>query len=229
VLGKEVVQIYIRDVESISFRPDKELKGFTKVQLQPGEMVEVVIELNQRAFAYYNTELENWHVEPGAFGILVGASSREIHLKAIVEVISTQPAAPPVDRNNLAAYYDFPKGTPISQQDFEALLGRSVPLNQGPQKGKYTINTPIGDMRDSFIGRQLYSYIGKQMAKMIQGEEDTPTALLMESMAREMPLRGILMAGDGSITREMLDALLLLLNGNFFKGARGLIKAIRNK
>jgi hypothetical protein len=67
------------------------------------------------------------------------------------------------------------------------------------------------------------------MAKMIQGEEDTPTALLMESMAREMPLRGILMAGDGSITREMLDALLLLLNGNFFKGARGLIKAIRNK
>ncbi|MCK4726308.1 MAG: hypothetical protein KAT29_10910, partial [Anaerolineales bacterium] len=138
-------------------------------------------------------------------------------------------AAPPVDRNNLPAYYDFPKGTPISQQDFEALLGRSVPLNQGSQKGKYTINTPIGDMSDSFIGRQLYSYIGKQMAKMIEGQEDTPTALLMESMAREMPLRGMLMAGDGSVTREMLDALLLLLNGNFFKGAWALIKAIRNK
>jgi len=229
VPGKEVLQIYIRDVESISFRPDKELKGFAKVQLQPGEVTEVVLELNQRAFAYYNTELENWHVESGAFEIMVGASSREIRLKAIVEVISTQPAAPLVDRNNQTAYYDFSKGTPVSQQDFEALLGRPVPLNQGSQKGKYTINTPIGDMSDSFIGRQLYGYIGKQMAKMIEGQEDTPTALLMESMAREMPLRGMLMVGDGSVTREMLDALLLLLNGDFFKGAWALIKAIRSK
>ncbi|NIV37585.1 MAG: hypothetical protein GWN58_51655, partial [Anaerolineae bacterium] len=60
-------------------------------------------------------------------------------------------------------------------------------------------------MTDSFVGRQLFGLMNRQMAKLIQGQEDTPTALLMEAMAREMPLRGMLMASDGSITREMLD------------------------
>jgi hypothetical protein len=84
-------------------------------------------------------------------------------------------------------------------------------------------------MTDSFIGRLLYSYMGKQMAKMIEGQEDTPTAVLMEAMAKEAPLRTMLMVGDGSITREMLDGLIIMINGHFFKGAAALIKAARNK
>ena len=138
-------------------------------------------------------------------------------LTASVEVVSTQAAAPTVDRHKLAAYYDFPKGSPVSQADFEALLGRPVPLNQAPKKGQYDLNTPVGDMSDSFIGRQLFSFMQKQMAKMIEGQEDTPTALLMESMAREMPMRGMLMVADGSITRPMLEALLLLINGKLLQ------------
>jgi beta-glucosidase len=229
VAGQEIVQIYVRDVESTAFRPDKELKGFTKVRLEPGEEESVSIELDKRAFAYYNVDLQDWHVESGEFEILVGASSRDIRLTTTVEIISDDPATPAVGREKLAAYCDLPKGAPIGQRDFEALLGRPVPPNQGPQKGAYTLNTPIGDMSDSFIGRQLHNVMKSQMAKMIQSQEDTPLALLLEAVMHEMPLRGMLMTGDGPLTREMLDALLIMTNGKFLKGAGALIRAIRNK
>lgn len=229
VVGKEVIQFYVRDVESTVFRPVKELKGFSKVELQPGEETEVAIELNQRAFACYDTDLKDWHVESGTFEILVGASSRDIRLSANVEVTSIRPAAAIADRDQLAVYYNFPKGTPVRQKDFESLLGKPVPPNSGSQKGMHTINTPIGDMTDSVFGRLLHNYVGKQMVKMMEGQEDTPNALLMEAMAIEGPLRTLLMAGDGSITREMLDGLIIMLNGHFFKGAAALINAARKK
>ena len=131
--------------------------------------------------------------------------------------------------DQLAVYHNFPKGSPVSLKDFEALLGRSVPVNDGSKKGSYTINTPIGDMTDTFIGRLLHNFMGKQMEKMIQGQEGTPTALLMEAMAKEVPLRSILMSSDGSLNREMLEALVVMINGRFFKGASELIKAARAK
>ena len=160
---------------------------------------------------------------------MVAASAGDIRLKATVEVISSIPYAPAAERSKLAAYYDFPKGVSVNQGDFEALLGRTLPPNQVPQKGAYDLNTPIMDMRDSFIARQLFNYMQRQMAKIIAGQEGTPTALMMETMLHEMPLRSLLMVADGSITREILVALLVMINGSFFKGLSTLVKAIRQK
>lgn len=78
VEGKEVVQIYVADEESSVIRPLKELKGFEKVSLKPGETKTVHFTLDSRAFAYYHTELKEFFVESGTFAILVGSSSREI-------------------------------------------------------------------------------------------------------------------------------------------------------
>jgi beta-glucosidase len=229
VAGKEVVQVYVQAVESVVFRPEKELKGFSKVALQPGEEREVSIELNQRAFSYFNTQIDDWDVELGTYEILVGASSRDIRQKASLEVASTQAAVLQSDREQLAAYYNFPKGTPVIRDDFATLLGKPIPENQVPVKGEYTLNTPIGDMSASFIGRQLYSFMEGQINKMIAGQEGTPTAFLMEAMVREMPLRTMLMMGDGPLNREMLNALLTMINGNNFKGLFAFIKAVIQK
>jgi len=87
--GKEVVQLYVRDVVSSVTRPEKELKGFQKVSFEPGEEKTVEFVLDKRAFAYYNTDLKDWHVETGEFEILVGGSSVNIALKAVVHVTST--------------------------------------------------------------------------------------------------------------------------------------------
>lgn len=88
--GKEVVQLYVADKESTVIRPIKELKGFEKIELHPDETRTVKFLLNKRAFAYYNTEIQDWHVESGKFEIMVGHSSRDIVLSKEVYVESTE-------------------------------------------------------------------------------------------------------------------------------------------
>jgi beta-glucosidase len=87
--GKEIVQLYIKDPISKVTRPEKELKGFAKIELQPGEEKAVTFDLNKRSFAYYNVEIKDWYVESGDFEILIGRSSREIVLKERVNVQSS--------------------------------------------------------------------------------------------------------------------------------------------
>lgn len=89
--GKEIVQLYVRDVESSVIRPAKELMGFEKVELQPGEEKTVTFTLGKRAFAYYHTGLKDWYVEDGDFEILAGGSSKDIVLKEVVSVKSSSP------------------------------------------------------------------------------------------------------------------------------------------
>ena len=101
VKGKEIVQLYVRDVESKVNRPEKELKGFEKIELEPGEEKTVTFKLDKRSFAYYNTEIRDWYVESGEFEILVGKSSKEIELKETVKVNSTVTIKKKYDRNSL--------------------------------------------------------------------------------------------------------------------------------
>ncbi|NLO84551.1 MAG: glycosyl hydrolase [Clostridiales bacterium] len=87
--GKEVVQLYVGDKESTVFRPVRELKGFEKVQLAPGETKTVTFTLDKNAFAYWNVQLHDWHVETGAFDVQIGRSSSDIALSEEVVVEST--------------------------------------------------------------------------------------------------------------------------------------------
>ena len=89
VTGKEVVQLYVADRESTAIRPVKELRDFAKVELAPGETKTVTFTLDQRAFAYYSVRIHDWHVETGAFDIMIGKSSRDIVLTKTVTVEST--------------------------------------------------------------------------------------------------------------------------------------------
>ncbi|REK55966.1 MAG: glycosyl hydrolase [Thermobacillus sp.] len=99
--GKEIVQLYVRDRESSVIRPVKELKGFAKVELQPGERKTVTFRLGKRAFAYYEPAIRDWRVESGEFDILVGASSRDIRLQGSIYVESTVTLPWVIHRNTL--------------------------------------------------------------------------------------------------------------------------------
>lgn len=87
--GKTVVQLYVGDQESTVLRPVRELKGFEKVELQPGESRDVTFTLDKRSFAYWNAQIHDWHVETGAFTVEVGQSSRDIAVSGTVTVEST--------------------------------------------------------------------------------------------------------------------------------------------
>ena len=80
VAGKEAVQLYVKPLDSIVSRPEKELRAFDKVELQPGEEKTVTLKLKDKDFAYYNTCLHDWHVESGSYRIMVGASTADIRL-----------------------------------------------------------------------------------------------------------------------------------------------------
>jgi beta-glucosidase len=84
--GKETVQLYVASAHQGISRPEKELRQFEKVSLNSGETKTVTMTLDRRAFAYYETSLPGWHVENGAYHILIGASSRDIRLEATVFV-----------------------------------------------------------------------------------------------------------------------------------------------
>ncbi len=86
--GMEIVQLYVGDKESSVIRPVKELKGFEKVSLRPGETKKVFFTLDKRAFAYYETTINDWFIEYGEFEIMIGASSRDIRLLGSVYVNS---------------------------------------------------------------------------------------------------------------------------------------------
>lgn len=88
VIGREIVQLYVRDCESSVIRPVKELKGFEKIELAPGESKEVTFNLDRRSFAFYSTTIHDWFVENGEFEIMIGKSSRDIILTGTVYVES---------------------------------------------------------------------------------------------------------------------------------------------
>ena len=89
VAGKEIVQIYVHDQQAALVRPEKELKGFAKVELQPGETKTVSIKLDFRAFAYYHPEYNQWISEDGDFDILIAASAADIRQALTVTLEST--------------------------------------------------------------------------------------------------------------------------------------------
>ena len=80
--GSEVIQLYVRPLDAPVARPDRELKGFEKVTLAPGETATVDLTLDERAFAHWDESAGAWHAAPGAYELLVGSSSRTIHQTA---------------------------------------------------------------------------------------------------------------------------------------------------
>lgn len=84
--GSEVVQLYVKPLNPPVDRPEKELKGFSKITLQPGETTTVSMELNQRSFSWYDEKTSAWVLSPGSYEVLIGSSSRQIKSKTVVKL-----------------------------------------------------------------------------------------------------------------------------------------------
>ncbi|CAN7745056.1 glycoside hydrolase family 3 C-terminal domain-containing protein [Paenibacillus sp. LjRoot56] len=169
--GKEIVQLYVRDVLSTVVRPQKELKGFIKIELQPGETKVVTFVLDKRAFAYYNIDLKDWHVETGDFEILIGQSSVEISLRETIRIESTV---------NI--------------------------------KRTYTRNSTLGDLMEDPKGAAIVQELIKNSPFGTVASANNETPVMMEAMVKSLPLRGLVAFSGGSMTDEMLEGLLRLIN-----------------
>ena len=130
VAGQEVAQLYIHEQRASVVRPEKELKAFAKVALQPAEETVVSFQLENRDFAYYDVSSHEWAVNPGKFDILVGGSSRDLPLKQTVELLTTQTRSRRLTRYSLLKeFVDHPTGKAFYNELVEA-FGLGNPSEQ---------------------------------------------------------------------------------------------------
>ncbi|HHX49367.1 MAG TPA: glycosyl hydrolase [Clostridiales bacterium] len=219
VYGGEVSQIYVRDIESTAYRPYKELKGFEKTWLNPGETKEVEIVLDKRAFAFWNETTNDWNVETGDFEILVGASSQDIRLKEIVKVkgddfeIKNR-------RKEIPSYYKADIKN-ISDEEFLALTGKTSLYPREYEKGHvFTVDNTFNDVKHTPLGK-LIAWGIKKGAEISQKENPgLGDSKIAAEMAMSTPLRVTANFSQGLLNKKMLNALLLKFNakGRGFKG-----------
>jgi beta-glucosidase len=123
VAGKEVVQVYVSDRKSGLVRPPKELKGFAKVELKPGETKTVSLHLDFRAFAFFHPGYQKWITENGEHGILVGASSADIRCRLSVSLESTLALPCLIDKEStIRDWLEDPRAKPVIDPMMEQLL-----------------------------------------------------------------------------------------------------------
>lgn len=205
--GAEVVQLYVRDVESTAYRPDRELKAFEKIMLAPGEAREVQFTLGKRAFAYFDTVLDDWDVEAGDFEILFAASSVDIRQSLSV----TLPAGCQRNSAPLAE-------TPYVLMDDAQLkvLGLSVPLADSIKP--YHINSTLADIRDHWLGKRVAAAALDMATKAMGARKETPaTKKMREEMVMSLRLLTIANMSQGALSGKRMDLLLHVLNNRWLR------------
>ena len=145
--GAEVAQLYVRDKKSTAFRPEKELKGFEKVFLKPGESKTVTFKLDERSFSFYNTKTKSWCVEAGEFEMLIGAACDDIRLRSTITKKGSAASGIPDFRKSAPAYYGLKGFTPadVPAGQFTALLGRPLPPGDLEPGASITLNDSLED------------------------------------------------------------------------------------
>ena len=221
VAGTEIVQLYTAKKNSELFRPAKELKGFARVTLAPGEKQRITITLDDKAFRFWNVKANRWEIEGGEYELLVGASVEDIRLCEKISVHGTATVHPYEDRD-LDCYY---KGDVlhVSDADFEKLLGHPIP------KGKTKIdrNLTLGELNHarSPLGWLVWLVLTILLdASYKRGKPD-----LNILFQYNMPLRALAKMTNGAISMGMVDGIVMELQGFWILGlVRVIYEAIKN-
>jgi beta-glucosidase len=147
IAGKETVQVYVHDRHSGLQRPPKELKGFAKVTLQPGETQTVNISLDFRAFAYYHPAYKQWITEDGEFEVLIGASAMDIRFRQTVSLQSTL-ALPSVlnPESTIREWIDDPRGKPVVDPVLQQIMEQMGKIFGADEKPEEAVINEIMDM-----------------------------------------------------------------------------------
>ena len=221
VAGTEIVQLYVAKKNSELFRPAKELKGFARVTLAPGEKQRITIMLDDKAFRFWNVKANRWEIEGGEYELLVGASVEDIRLCEKISVHGTATVHPYEDRD-LDCYY---KGDVlhVSDADFEKLLGHPIPNG----KTKIDRNLTLGELNHarSPLGWLVWLVLTILLdASYKRGKPD-----LNILFQYNMPLRALAKMTNGAISMGMVDGIVMELQGFWVLGlVRVIYEAIKN-
>ena len=215
--GAEVVQIYVADLSGTVSRPEQELRGFAKVWLDPGESAEVVVPLDDRAFAYWDVVSQSWQVPDGEYEIRAGASSRDIRGRAQVTMQTGHVPAAEAFRGLVAS----------TEDQFAARLGYDVPAPDPVRP--FTRNTTIGELSATRLGQLFRAVVRRaaepMLAQMAEGDDGMHERLV--AALDEAPLRQLVLIGGGKPGWPLVDSLLDLLNRAPTAAGRRLLASLR--
>ena len=221
VAGSEIAQVYVAKPESKIFRAPKELKGFVKIHLDPGEEKKVTVELDDRAFAFWNTATENWCVESGEYKILVGASSRDIRLEAAAKMKSEDDETIVDLRESAGVYFD---GDPAGarEDDFKVIYGGEFKL--APEITSDSLNNSIERSKDKGLAKFIYNTVDLAMKPKGGVGSSMITNTIMQT-----PIRNYVSMSNGLFTEDMADGLLKVFEGkDVAKGVGKIAKGVPN-
>ncbi len=225
-VGKETVQLYVSAPVGKVFNPAKELKGFCKVELQPGESKEVAIGLRYQDFAFWNPEAHAWQVEGGNYTIWVGSSSQELPLSAEVQLEAEASPGGPDFRELTPQYYRLPTNPgDFSLEQFESLPG-SVKVNDPlGTTGSFDLNSTLWEAQKTWQGRLVYKYAMKVAERLIlKSTDNTGNARrTVEASTLDAPLRSFVMGG---IPMGVSIGICHILNRRFLRGFWWLVKGV---
>lgn len=221
VAGSEIAQVYVAKPESKIFRAPKELKGFVKIHLEPGEEKKVSVELDDRAFAFWNTATEDWCVESGEYRILVGASSRDIRLEAAAKMKSEDDETIVDLRESAGVYFD---GDPARarEDDFKVIYGGEFKL--APEITSDSLNNSIERSKDKGLAKFIYNTVDLAMKPKGGVGSSMITNTIMQT-----PIRNYVSMSNGLFTEDMADGLLKVFEGkDVAKGVGKIAKGVPN-
>lgn len=221
VAGTEIVQLYVAKKDGQIFRPVKELKGFARVTLAPGEKQRIAIMLDDKAFRFWNVKADRWEIEGGAYDLLVGASVEDIRLCEKITVHGTATVHPYEDVD-LGCYY---KGNvlSVSDADFEKLLGHPIPDG----KTKIDRNLTLGELNHARSPLGWLVWLVLTILLDVSYKRGKPDLNIL--FQYNMPLRALAKMTNGAISMGMVDGIVMELQGFWIIGlVRVIYEAIKN-
>ena len=221
VAGAEIVQLYVAKKNSEIFRPARELKGFARVTLAPGEKQRITLTLDDKAFRFRNVKSNRWEIEGGEYELLVGASVEDIRLCEKITVHGTATVHPYEDKG-LDCYY---KGDVlhVSDADFEKLLGHPIPNG----KTKIDRNLTLGELNHARSPLGWLVWLVLTILLDVSYKRGKPDLNIL--FQYNMPLRALAKMTNGAISMGMVDGIVMELQGFWIVGlVRVIYEAIKN-
>ena len=201
VIGKEIAQIYISQEDSIIFKPKKELKGFEKIELKPGEEKSITVVLSKKDFEYYNVETKKWEIESGKYKILVGKSSKDIVLEQEIEIKSNN------NEMNKKFSEVYKKGNiqNVTDEEFEQLLGYKIPKRH-ISLDEITEENTLEQLKNTKVGKIIYDNQMEKMNKLLKEQNVNKATKVM--MDLQKPLKKFYEKKSSNYTKEMVEQLI---------------------
>lgn len=219
VSGAEVVQLYVGYLSDPCYRPVKELKGFVKVFLRPGEERQISFTLNDRSFSIFDSQSKNWQVPCGDYLIQLGSSSQDIRLEKIVHVHGTE-----LEEAKVPDWYLLPE-CPIVQQEFEQLLGHKIESLCNARPGYFSMTSSLHDMENSFVIKAVIKSIEKSVGKSYGGVDySNPNFRMSVESSLSCPMKNLVTLSSGQMPVNVAQGLVHLANKHYFNGIKSFLK-----